>query len=341
LTLVQPEVSVVIINLNGRHFLDRCLDTVLAQTHPDFEIVLVDNGSADGSADFVRDRFPAVHLIDLPRNVGFCEANNVGIRATRSRFVATLNNDTWVDPDWLIELARPMLEDDQIGTCASKMLFAHAPDVINSAGIALDPVGIAWDRLGGAPASADATVPVAVFGGCAGAALYRRTMLDDVGAFDPAYFIYMEDVDLAWRAQLRGWRAVYVPHARVYHIHSATSRDASPFKSYHLARNKIWTIVKNYPSPQFWYYLPLIALYDAAAVVYALLARRDLAALRGRLAALRDLSDIVRKRQAVQARRRAPFDFLQAAMHPLENPLAVRRRYDHLATRRDHAGIDS
>lgn len=338
---MAPQVSVVIINLNGRHFLERCLSTVLAQTHPNFEVVVVDNGSGDGSVAFVRDRFPEVRLIDLPRNVGFAEANNIGIRATGSPFVATLNNDTWVEQDWLLHLLRPMLTDGRIGTCASKMLFAHAPNVINSAGILLDPVGIAWDRLGGAPATADAGVSVEVFGACAGAALYRRSMLDDVGAFDPAYFIYMEDVDLAWRAQLRGWRAVYVPEAHVYHIHSGTSREASPFKSYHLARNKVWTIVKDYPAPQLWYYLPLIVLYDAAATLYALLARRDLAALRGRLAALRDLPALWRARQAVQRRQRASFDSLHAAMHPLENPLAVRRRYRHLGPNPDHSEFNS
>jgi GT2 family glycosyltransferase len=328
---VLPEVSVVIANLNGRQFLDRCLTTVLAQSHPSFDVIVVDNGSADGSAAFVRDRFPGVCLVALPRNVGFAEANNVGIRATDSRFVATLNNDTWVEPDWLANLVRPMLGDDRVGTCASKMLFAHAPDTINSAGVALDPVGIAWDRLGGAPSGADVAAPVEVFGGCAGAALYRRAMLNDVGLFDPSYFIYMEDVDLAWRAQLRGWRAVYVPDARVYHIHSATSREASPFKSYHLARNKLWTIVKDYPSPQVWYYLPLILAYDVAAALYAVLTRRDLAALHGRRAALRSLPDVWRKRRAVQARRRTPFNVLQTALHPLEDPLAVHRRYRHLA----------
>lgn len=329
---MPPAVSIVVVNLNGKHYLERCLTSVLAQDYARFDVVLVDNGSTDGSVAFVRDRFPSVDVIAAGENLGFATANNVGIRATDTPLVATLNNDTWVEPDWLTQLVAVMESDLQIGTCASKMLFAHQPDVINSAGVNVDTVGIAWDRLGGVPETHDVDAPLDVFAACAGAALYRRAMLDEVGLFDEDYFIYLEDVDLSWRSQLMGWRTVYVPQARVYHVHSGTTREASPFKNFHLARNKVWTVIKNYPSPQFWLYLPLILLYDLGTIPYTLLVRGDTAALRGRLAAFRRLPEAWRKRREVQDRRRASFEDLQQVLSPLENPLALLRRYRHLGS---------
>lgn len=327
---MTPDVSIVIVNFDGKHYLERCLTSVLAQTYPSFDVILVDNGSTDGSVAFVRDRFPSVDVIEAGENLGFAKANNVGIRDTDTPLVATLNNDTWVEPDWLEELVRTMESDPQIGTCASKMLFAHQPEVINSAGVNVDPVGIAWDRLGGVPETHDVDEPMDVFAACAGAALYRRKMLDDVGLFDEDYFIYLEDVDLSWRSQLMGWRTVYVPQARVYHVHSGTTREASPFKNFHLARNKVWTVVKNYPSPQFWLYLPLILLYDLGSIPYSLLARGETAALRGRLAAFRRLPEAWRKRREIQRRRRASWTDLQQVLSPLETPIALLGRYKHL-----------
>lgn len=335
-----PKVAVVIVNFNGERYLERCLTSVLAQTYPSFEVVLVDNGSTDGSVALVREQFPSVRVIAAGENLGFAKANNVGIRATDSPLVATLNNDTWVEPDWLEQLVRVMESDPQacaersrrIGTCASKMLFAHQPDIINSAGVCVDPVGIAWDRLGGVPETADVEEPMDVFAACAGAALYRRTMLDDVGLFDEDYFIYLEDVDLSWRSQLMGWRTVYVPQARVYHVHSGTTQEASPFKNYHLARNKVWTVIKNYPSPHFWLYLPLILLYDVGTILYTLLVRGDTSALRGRLAAFRRLPEAWRKRREIQGRRRASWKEFQRFLNPLENPIVLMHRYAHLGT---------
>lgn len=327
---MTAKVAIVIVNLNGKHYLERCLTSVFTQTYPRFEVVLVDNGSTDGSVAFVRRHFPSTHVIEAGDNLGFAKANNVGIRATDTPLVATLNNDTWVEPDWLEQLVRVMESDPHIGTCASKMLFAHQPEIINSAGVCVDPVGIAWDRLGGVPEAQDVTEPIDVFAACAGAALYRREMLDEVGLFDEDYFIYLEDVDLSWRSQLMGWRTVYVPQARVYHVHSGTTREASPFKNFHLARNKVWTVVKNYPSPHFWLYLPLILLYDMGSIPYTLLVRGDTAALRGRLAAFRRLSKIWRKRREIQQHRRVSFKKLQDTLSPLENPLALLSRYTHL-----------
>lgn len=329
---MNSRVTIIIVNFNGQRYLERCLTSALALTYPSFEVILVDNGSSDGSVALVREKFPSVQVIEAGQNLGFAKGNNVGIQATDAPLVATLNNDTWVEPDWLSQLVEVMESDPNIGTCASKMLFAHQPEIINSAGVCVDPVGIAWDRLGGAPETEDTAEPMDVFAACAGAALYRRAMLDDVGLFDEDFFIYLEDVDLSWRSQLMGWRTVYVPQARIYHVHSGTTREASPFKNYHLARNKVWMVIKNYPGPQFWLYLPLILLYDLGSVPYSLIVRGETAALRGRLAAFRRLHEVWRKRRAIQGRRRVAFKDLQTALSPLENPLTLLGRYKHLTS---------
>lgn len=358
---MSPNVSIVILNWNGLRYLKDCLTSLQAQTYTDFEVILVDNGSTDGSAEWVAKHFPQVRLIRNEVNLGFAAANNQAICASTAPYVATLNNDTRVEPDWLAALVAAAERNPNIGMCASKMLFADRPDVINSAGICLDAVGIAWDRCGGEldegretksgddSHRATSAVPgvssaagdgglrggchhqiegVDVFGPCAGAALYRRAMLDRIGLFDEDFFAYLEDVDLAWRARLAGWRCLYVPAARVYHMHSATSIEGSPFKSRLLGRNKVWLIVKNYPMPRLLLYLPLIVLYDLAAVLFALVVRRDVHAWRGRWEGLKGLPGVWRKRRAVQALRRG--QFWHRYLSPLALPWRVPARYAHL-----------
>jgi len=157
--------------------------------------------------------------------------------------MATLNNDTQAAPRWLEELVAAMQGQDMVGMVASKMLFAHRPEIINSTGICLDPAGIAWDRRGGEVDANEEFGPAEVFGPCAGAAPYHRAMLDQVGLFDEDFFCYLEDVNLAWQARLMGWRCLYVPTARVYHVHAGMGQERSPFKNYLLGRNKVWTII--------------------------------------------------------------------------------------------------
>ena len=324
----MARVDLVILTWNGRRFLQPCLDSLFAQTCRDFQVWLVDNGSTDGSPAFIRARYPQVRLICNAQNVGFAAANNQAIRAGDAEFVATLNNDTTVDANWLAALVDTLDQHPQAGAAASKMLFADRPAMLNSAGIAVDRAGIAWDLRGGQPDDAAADQPQPVFGACAGAALYRRAMLDDIGLFDEDFFAYLEDVDLAWRAQWAGWQALYAPAARVYHHHSATGGEGSPFKSRLLGRNKVWLIAKNYPAPQVWVNLPLIALYDAASILYALLARRDGSPLAGRIAGLRQLPAALRKRRTITRRVSGPE--LMRRLEPLEPPWKVLGRYQHL-----------
>lgn len=326
-------VTVIIVNWNGRRFLERCLQAVLEQRYHGFEVVLVDNGSIDTSVQFVRKRFPQVRIIANEENRGFAAANNQAIRSTDSEFVATLNNDTEADPTWLEELVGAAETDHSVGACASRMLFAHRPQVINSAGIALDRAGIAWDWRGGETDDPEEQEPVEVFGPCAGAALYRRAMLEEIGLFDEDFFAYLEDVDLAWRAQWAGWRTLSVPTARVLHFHSGTGVEGSPFKNRLLGRNKVWAIAKNYPWPQLLWHLPVILLCDIGSLPYTLISRGNWGPLRGRVEGLKELTGALRKRQTLDGLKRISGEEMLAHMSSPASPWAMWGRYAHLRER--------
>jgi GT2 family glycosyltransferase len=287
----------------------------------------VDNGSTDGSVMLVRERFPQVRLIVNADNLGFAQANNQAIRSTDTPYLATLNNDTRPEPTCLENMVRGMEVDAGVGMVAAKVLYMEPPHLVDSAGIELDRVGYAWNRYNGQPDDSEEREAYEVFGPSAAAALYRREMLDDVGLFDESYFAYYEDVDLAWRARLMVWRCIYVPEARVYHVHSATSRQGSPFKRYYLVRNKAVTTLKNYPAPALWLNLPAIVFYDLMADLYRLILERSASPVRGRLAALGRLPAVWRQRRMIQSRRRVSWRVLSAWMTSTPNLMhALRHR---------------
>jgi GT2 family glycosyltransferase len=323
--------AIVIPNWNGRLLLAECLAALEAQTWRDFEIVVVDNGSTDGSVEWIRKHAPTVRVIVNAENVGFAAAINQGIQSTHSCYVVALNNDTRPEPTWLEEMLRAAEANPRVGMVACKMLFADEPGVINSTGICVDRAALAWDRRGGelddasAPGNTRELQPVEVFGPCGGAALYRRAMLDEIGFLDQDFFAYFEDVDLAWRAQLAGWRCLYAPSARVLHRHSATSLEGSPFKYFQQGRNKIWLMLKNYPWPAGMLYLPVFVFYDLGTLPYRRLLRGDWSALRGRWAALWHWRVAWHKRRAVN---RWP-----EYMSPLSALWCIHARARHVAQR--------
>lgn len=320
-------VEVIIPSSNGLECLKQCLSTLEKQILIDFHTTVVDNGSSDGTAEWLQTHYPTIRIIRNTCNRGFAQAVNQAIRNSGTKYIATLNNDTQVDCDWLHHLAEVAESNESIGMVASKMLFADRPTMINSAGICVDRAGIAWDRFGGMHDGPRVNQPEEVFGPCAGAALYRRAMLDQIGLFDEDFFAYLEDVDLAWRARRSGWRCMYAPGARVLHHHSATSVEGSPFKSFHLGRNKIWLLIKNYPFEQLRPYASVVLLYDLLAVVYALVGRGDIHALLGRLAGLSSWRSMWRKRgEPPASKSRTDIEFLE----PIASPGTVRTRYSHL-----------
>jgi GT2 family glycosyltransferase len=309
----EPLVTVVIPTLRGRRWLPDCIAALRQQTFRDFEIIVVDNASEDGTAEWLTHQ-PDLRVIRNAQNVGFAAACNQGIQASKSPLIAVLNDDTQPEPRWLESLVNAMRAGDgrRIGACASLLLFAERPSVVQSAGIAVDRAAIAWDRLRGYPADA-AVVQRAgeVFGASAGAALYRRAMLDEVGLFDERFFAYLEDVDLAWRAQRAGWRCLYVPAARALHRTSATSGEGSAMKYRLLGRNKVWLVAKNAR----WLDLPLVMLLDSVITIYAGLQRRNWHHLAGRWEGIRQIMVTFKQRQG----RYPPliFDPFIALWHPV------------------------
>jgi GT2 family glycosyltransferase len=325
-------VVVIVPNWNGWPHLERCLSALLAQTYAEFETVVVDNGSTDGSVMLVEQRFPQVRLIANAKNLGFAQANNQAIQITNTPYLATLNNDTHPEPTWLETMVNVMDATAALGMVAPKVLYMAPPHSIDSAGIEIDRAGFAWNRYNGQPGDIEEREPYEVFGPSAAAALYRRDMLDDVGLFDESFFAYYEDVDLAWRARLMGWRCLYVPMAQVYHVHSATSHQDSDFKQYFLARNKLWTTLKNYPDPALWLALPTILFYDLVADMHRLILNHTVSSIRGRLAALRRLPAVLHQRRVIQRQRRVALSSLRRWMVPPPNLSQSLRRRRETAT---------
>jgi GT2 family glycosyltransferase len=293
----------------------------------------VDNGSGDGSvatAEQLARRYDIpLRTVENETNRGFSPACNQGIAAATGHWLVLLNNDTRPEPNWLEMLVNTAESAPDVGMVASKMLRATHPEQIDSAGIAVDWMGIVWDWRGGEVDQPDETDVVEVFGPCGGAALYSREMLKAVGTFDEDFFAYMEDVDLAWRARLAGWRCLLQPQARVLHDHSATLGHTSPRKRFLLGRNKVWLLVKNYPDPWFTLYLPLLLAYDAMAATYGLASQGDWVAWQGRLAGLRQIRRFWRKRREIH-RHWHDLANWQRGMSPMAAPWQVSRRFAYL-----------
>jgi len=255
------KVSVIIVNWNGKHHLVECLTSLLKQTFKSFETILVDNGSTDGSIEFVEEHFPVVKVIKLNNNKGFCRGNNIGLQHARGDFIALLNNDTLVDMHWLEELYRAITKHSHVGTCASCIVNYYSRDVLDTAGDGFDLCGVGYKIGEGMPVT-EFQKERYVFGACAGAVLYRRSMIDEIGFFDERFFAVGEDLDLNFRARLAGYKCLYVPQAVVYHKINQTVGRNSDFLLYHSRRNVEYTFFKNMPFPLIIATLPLHIIYN-------------------------------------------------------------------------------
>jgi len=256
-------VNIVIPSWNGLRFLPDCLASIERQQCQDWRITVVDNGSTDGSAEYLRKTHPKVHLISLPENRGFSAAVNAGIRSSACPFVFLLNNDTELSMSCLRRLLTAAQDLPDFSFFAPRMLCFHNRSVLDGAGDAYLRGGAGY-RLGTMELNSGAySKPGPVFGACAGAALYRRSLFDQIGLFDEDFFAYLEDVDFNLRLNRAGCKGYYVPAAKVYHIGSATSGSKfNPFTIRLSTRNSLYVLLKHYSLPLFLRFLPVIAIYQ-------------------------------------------------------------------------------
>jgi len=297
------DTSVIVINWNGRQHLQACLDALASQQGVEFETLVVDNGSTDGSADFVRAAFPAVRVLTLPENLGFAGGNNAGAREARGRHLVFLNNDTEVQPGWLATLRAAVDEPAGFALVSSRVVYMHDPSLIDSAGDGVLQWGAAFKRFHGS-SDPEAARSGEVFGVCGAACLVTKAVFDELGGFDEHFFISHEDVDLSYRARLLGYRCRYAADAVVRHEGSASLGRSSPFAVYHGQRNLEWLYLKNSPLSILLRSLPGHLLYTLAAAGY--FARLGLlgAFLRAKLAAVAGVPRVLGQRATVQRTRR-------------------------------------
>lgn len=315
----SPAVSVIVVTWNRQDLLRACLLSLQQQTFRDFEIIVVDNGSNDGSLAMLRSApFEAVRTIENAENRGFCAANNQGIAAARGRFIALLNNDAEAEPDWLRQLVAALDPEADVGMAASKILTWEDRGIIDKAAHLIYPDGQNRGRGTGQrdQGQYDRLEEAAWPDGCA--ALYRRSMLEQIGGFDEDFFAYADDAELGLRARIAGWRCLYVPAAVVYHHTGSTLGRYSAERLFLIERNRVWLAAKLFP----WSLLALNPVYFglrlAATAWVALRGKGELPNAASRLGALGlikclikaqwaawiGLPAMLRKRRAVNAFRK-------------------------------------
>lgn len=255
-TKSNKKVAIIIANWNGKRFLERCLRAVYNQTYKNFSIYFIDNGSTDGSVAYMQEYFPEVNVIPLKKNTGFAYANNVGIHTAflddDVAYILTLNNDTQMTDTCVSRLVEMIERDEKIGSVTPKIKYFDNENMIDSIGMLVSRDGGGISRGYKQIDSGQFDTPGEIFGASACAALYKREALVDIQYrrefFDNSFFAYYEDLDLAWRLRLRGWKSWSCPEALVLHVHSGTSISYSPFKAYHVNRNRFFLIVKDFPA---------------------------------------------------------------------------------------------
>ncbi len=248
----EPSVWVIIVSWNGREHLPVCLESLKNLNYSNYEALVVDNGSTDGSNEYIREKHPWVKLQVLPENVGFCRGNNAGMeRALKAgaEYVVLLNNDTEVHPDWLTHLTRAAEQDKSIGACSSRMLMFYTRNIINSTGVEMTWYGNGWDRNLGRQDRLEYRKRDIVTGVCGGAFFVRSEALRQAGLLPDDFDIYLEDMDLCLRLWDRGYKIIYVPEAIVYHKFSATMGEGANRlrKEFLNLRNRFWILLRNYP----------------------------------------------------------------------------------------------
>jgi len=300
-----PSVTVIIVNWNSGAVLDKCLHHLLNQTRLPERIFIMDNGSTDDSIERVSKR-SQVSVRLLGANLGFAVANNRALSECDSDYIALLNPDAFPDPDWLERLLDAAGSYPDVSAFGSLQLCDDNPEYIDGAGDCYHVSGLVWRYRHGGKLTSEDLKQTTIFSPCAAAALYRRQALIDAGAFDEDFFCYVEDVDLGFRLNLAGHKAMYIPDAVVHHVGSAsTGGHHSDFSLYHGHRNLVWAFVKNMPGGLFWLLLPYHLLLNLATIIYFSFRGKGSVILQAKWDAIKGIPEMWKKRHLIQKQRKA------------------------------------
>lgn len=327
-----PAITVVVVNYNAGEYLRGCLNSLAAQTFTDFEVILIDNNSTDGSLDLLERRPPQLTILREVENHGFARGNNIGAKVGKGCWLALLNPDAEAAPDWLENLMQAVEERPSHRVVACWQGAMLEPGKLDGAGDCYLAYGYAWRGGFGRP-EADTPEAGECFAPCGAAALYPRDAFLRAGGFDEQYFCYHEDVDLGFRLWLLGERCQFDPRCKVSHAGSAITGRASDFAVFHGARNGFWTYVKNMPAPLLALSLPVWAVGTVAILLRGLMTGRFAATFRGLIAAIAGLRPQLAKRRAL--RRRRVLRAVDIARILCWNPLTFLQRKPYVRPFRD------
>lgn len=266
-TTLLPKCSIVIVNTNELHHLKICLPTIISQNYPDFEVIVVDNASQDGSIDYIERAYPQVKVVRNQCNLGYAAANNIGFESASGDYIAVLNPDTKVEPDWLIELVSALEDDRQAAMATPKILLLSNPERINTCGNEITLTGLTFCRGLDQPRR-NYPVPETVSAVSGAAFVIRKSVLTHIGGFDESFFIYYEDTDLSLRAILAGYECLYIPTSVIFHNYSF---KFSPRKCYFQERNRYYSLLKTLRWPTFFVLLPELLISEVLAWGYAII----------------------------------------------------------------------
>jgi len=321
---MRPKASIIIVNYNGEKLIADCLRALEKQSFQDFEIIIVDNASRDGSIPELKhflshatdaDR---IRLVALDSNTGFTGGNTKGLEYARGEYIALLNNDTEADIHWLRELVNAMESHPEVGICASKMIV-HGTNMIDTAGdgfsTSLKGFKCGENKLENDPAY---IVPRYSFGACAGAALYRKKMIGEIGFLDNDFFLIHEDTDLNFRAQLTGWKVLYVPPAIVHHKVRSSIGHMSDLAVYYSLRNNEFVRIKNVPFGLFLRYLPELLIGSITEFAYfAVKHKRFKLFFRAKIDAMKGLPAAYKKRAHIMNMKKASNSYMRSVLTPI------------------------
>ncbi len=321
-------VSIIIPNFNGEAFIRNAVSSALSQSHPNIEVIVVDNGSEDKSREIIKSHFPDVRLLELSRNYGFSHAVNAGIKIARGQYIGLLNPDTKAESDWAARLMVSIEEDPRVGFAASRIMQYNRPDVLDSAGDAITNSGRAFNIGNGCVISPEFERKRWVMGATAAGCMYKKEVLDDVGDFSEDFFLYLEDVEYSLRCQLKGYKCVYDPDAVVHHLGSAITGTMPGLKTFHVAKNWLPVLIRTFPKSTLKQNAFAIGLHFLKSVArHILTGHHTLAFLKGSLAGFKLAKKSLPGRKVILGARRITDEEFDRLLDFGDQNLTLTRRF--------------